>query len=280
MASEMQDTANREDAGTSTGPKSVEGKLIVSRNAIKHGIFSKDIIISKGDGKEDKADFDVLLANLAEDLQPIGKLEELLVEKIAVNYWRLRRLIRFESGQIRDRLDEYRTQAVEDFYSGDDDFYSSSRKKRKRPDMQFYSYADYISDEEFEEQKKRVEDLSNDSIDFAADDAFLKYVLETKFHVHSPEDNQREINKARKYVKELSPQMLGKYRSAYASFQKQLWEEMREVKGWQKKFEIVELMRSIPNNMEIDKIIKYENSLERSIFRNLAVLSELQKRRN
>lgn len=279
MASGKQDENNQEGAGTSTGPQSVEGKMIVSKNAIKHGIFSKDIIISKGDGKEDKADFDVLLANLAEDLEPVGKLEELLIEKIAVNYWRLRRLIRFESGQIRDRLDEYRTQAVEDFYRGDDDFYSSSRKKKSRPNMMYYSYADYISDEEFEEQKKRVEGLANDSLDLATDDTFLKYVLETKFHVNSPDDNPRDLNKAKKYVKELSPQMLGKYRGAYASFQKQLLEEMREVKGWQKKFEIVELMRSIPNNIEIDKIIKYENSLERSIFRNLAVLSELQKRR-
>ena len=54
---------------------------------------------------------------------------------------------------------------------------------------------------------------------------------------------------------------------------------MREVMFWQKRFEVIEMMRNLPDKLELEKIIKYENSLERSIFRNLAALKELQKNR-
>lgn len=37
--------------------------------------------------------------------QPVGVLEEMLVEKIAVCYWRLRRVLRCEIGEIRKELD-------------------------------------------------------------------------------------------------------------------------------------------------------------------------------
>lgn len=50
---------------------------------------------------EIKADFRELLTQLIEDLRPEGVLEEMLVEKIAICYWRLRRAIRCEVGEIR-----------------------------------------------------------------------------------------------------------------------------------------------------------------------------------
>ena len=39
--SKKQIRANRRNARLSTGPKSVEGKAIASRNALKHGRYSK-----------------------------------------------------------------------------------------------------------------------------------------------------------------------------------------------------------------------------------------------
>jgi len=75
-----------------TGPRTVEGKQRTKRNALKHGVFS-EIALLKG---ESHAKYDSLLDGLREALQPKGKLEEVLVEKLTTNLWRQRRLIRAE----------------------------------------------------------------------------------------------------------------------------------------------------------------------------------------
>jgi len=106
--------ANRKNAQLSTGPKSPEGKAAARWNAMKHGLLAKEVVIRTGDGRESKTEFSALLTSLKEDLQPEGVLEEMLVEKIAVCYWRLRRALRCEVGEIRGALDTYEfDQAVE-----------------------------------------------------------------------------------------------------------------------------------------------------------------------
>jgi hypothetical protein len=73
----------------STGPRTLEGKERSKHNAIKHGIFSKVVVLKD----EPRAAFDALLNGFFDDLQPQGALEETLVEKLAVLTWRYRRLI-------------------------------------------------------------------------------------------------------------------------------------------------------------------------------------------
>ncbi len=62
-------------------------------------------MIPAGEGKERRGKYAALLARLCEDLRPANALEELLVENIAVCYWRLRRVLRCETGEIRKGLD-------------------------------------------------------------------------------------------------------------------------------------------------------------------------------
>lgn len=97
--------ASKKNALKSTGPKTPKGKSVVKWNALKHGLLSKEVVIQTGDGKENEAEFSGFLAQLLVDLQPNGILEEMLVEKIAVCYWRLRRVLRCEVGEIRKHLD-------------------------------------------------------------------------------------------------------------------------------------------------------------------------------
>ena len=87
-----------------TGPTSAEGKAVVAKNAIKHGIFAKEFIIDSGDGQENPAEYHRLLQGLQDDLKPVGQMEQLLVEKIAVNWWRLRRVLRYETGETQRQL--------------------------------------------------------------------------------------------------------------------------------------------------------------------------------
>ena len=118
MATRKQIESNRKNALVSTGPVTSEGKAIVAQNAVKHGIFAKDLLITVGDGKEDEQEYSELLDGLIVSLHPTGQMECLLVEKIAADYWRLRRVLRFETGSIRKILD----MAINDYYEKADYF--------------------------------------------------------------------------------------------------------------------------------------------------------------
>ena len=98
--------ANRENALQSTGPRTPEGKGRVRWNSLQHGLLAQEVIIPTGPGQEDHTELEDLLIALRDDLQPSGALEEILVEKIAVCYWRLRRVLRSENGEIRSGLED------------------------------------------------------------------------------------------------------------------------------------------------------------------------------
>jgi hypothetical protein len=94
MTSDKQARANRENALKSTGPRTPEGKDVVRMNALKHGLLSKETLLP---GEDEKA-LRELDERLRDELQPMGELEDLLVERIIASYWRLRRLGRVEAG--------------------------------------------------------------------------------------------------------------------------------------------------------------------------------------
>ena len=99
--------ANRRNALKSTGPRTKNGKRRVARNAVRHGFFSKWLLVQHQDGKESQSEYDDFYADIRKHYQPVGWLEVLWAEKIAVWSWRLRRLIRCESGQIARALAEH-----------------------------------------------------------------------------------------------------------------------------------------------------------------------------
>jgi hypothetical protein len=84
-----------------TGPRTEQGKQRSSRNATKHGLFSKVIVLSG----ESRAEYEELLTGLWETWQPKGTHEELLVEKLAVFEWRHRRMLLAESAAIRTNME-------------------------------------------------------------------------------------------------------------------------------------------------------------------------------
>ena len=94
MTSEKQAKANCRNALNSTGPKTPEGKAAVSHNALRHGLLSRDILLPG----EDEAALRELGEHLWDELQPVGALESLLVNRIISSTWRLQRLGRVEAG--------------------------------------------------------------------------------------------------------------------------------------------------------------------------------------
>lgn len=88
--------ANRRNARKSTGPKSLSGKKAVSQNARRHGLLSTHLILED----ESRHEFDLLLSTLQQEMQPVGLIEQTLVERIAITLWRQRRLVRAESADV------------------------------------------------------------------------------------------------------------------------------------------------------------------------------------
>jgi hypothetical protein len=61
---------------------------------VKHGLLSQDVLLPG----EDEASLRELGERLRDELQPVGELERLLVDRNIAVQWRLRRLGRVEAG--------------------------------------------------------------------------------------------------------------------------------------------------------------------------------------
>lgn len=295
MTTEKQNKINKQNAQLSTGAKTAEGKLIVSKNAVKHGVFTKDLIIQAGDGKEELKEYQEILDNLVECLKPEGQMESLLVEKIAVDFWRLRRVIRFETGSIRKVLDSI----IEKFYTPGkyDDIFEHKCPKPKTE-----------IDEEIKETKgvlqwnaKLIGFLEKGLLKFdkpewnkggfeVAVEEELALVLEefsddifnqeqkTRFEAGEFSfDEMRTILTEQGYTdKKLSEVLVRIYK-------KQNWEYQDEISKLERQKqqnvlaeEVQVKINYLPNGEHAEKIMRYERSIQKSIYQNLAVLKRLQ----
>jgi hypothetical protein len=94
MTSARKAEANRQNALKSTGPKTPEGKTAIRLNAVQHGLLAEEILLPG----EDEDALRKLGERLRTELQPVGELENMLVDRIISAHWRLRRLGRVEAG--------------------------------------------------------------------------------------------------------------------------------------------------------------------------------------
>jgi hypothetical protein len=93
MVSTKQLEANRRNALKSTGPKTPEGKAKVAQNAIRHGVLSQLVVLPEVERQED---WEQHLARVHADFAPVGYMEGILAERVALILWRLGRVARYE----------------------------------------------------------------------------------------------------------------------------------------------------------------------------------------
>jgi len=96
MTTEAQILANRRNAQKSTGPRTRQGKAAVSQNAVKHGLLTRQNVISS----ESQADFDLYREQMLAELAPAGPMESMLAERIVTLSWRLKRAGRIQNQTI------------------------------------------------------------------------------------------------------------------------------------------------------------------------------------
>ena len=112
MISQRQQDANRRNAAKSHGPKTPEGRAAVRMNALKHGFTAAEIILPT---VEEKIDFEQFRFAFEADLQPVGPVEQVLVEDIVISRWRLNRIRKMEPGFFSLRLEVMNDRIQDDF---------------------------------------------------------------------------------------------------------------------------------------------------------------------
>jgi hypothetical protein len=96
MTSQRKIESNRRNALKSTGPKSVLGKAIASKNRTKHGLSGLEGLLPD----EDPAEHEEFRSDALRDLKPVGFMEKQTVEIIVRCSWSLRRCERTEPGLL------------------------------------------------------------------------------------------------------------------------------------------------------------------------------------
>jgi hypothetical protein len=93
MTTEKQLVANRENARRSTGPRTEDGKAVSRMNALRHGLLSRLEVLP---GLEEREDWEAHYGAVVDALEPEGYLEETLAGRVALQLWRLGRVVRYE----------------------------------------------------------------------------------------------------------------------------------------------------------------------------------------
>lgn len=267
--------ANRENSLKSTGPKTQGGKAVVGHNAFKHGILSGAIIDEAKKLGESKKDFDSLKERLNIDLEPAGILEEILVDKLAVCYWRLRRVIWAENGALRLQTDSLwykdKIRLTEEAIRYRDNPYSTKFLDRLKN-----SVSNKWTIDELRELKKTVEEVG-----YLPEAAFKKYVQLKNLLNDEDEfagfdffneaaqgniEEEPDKEKGKKGLLYLLDEDVKRCESMM-DVTKELEEDYVDAKG---------LSLSIPDSDSVDKILRYETSIENQLYRAMNQLIKLQ----
>jgi hypothetical protein len=263
-----------------TGPRTVHGKQRSRYNAIKSGIFAKFVLLEH----ESPAEYESVLNGLREDFQPQGTLETLLVENLAVLTWRKRRLLRAEAAEIgngvefttldslraqdRDRWDRLRAGESSDGMLRDwsnplvvDEFIEVLKICRTRLEK-FGFYKD-----EDPWLLRKLYGLDHDGA--APLGIFRTYKLYSKIATRAP-----NVNDDRPSPDELKKEMLGLFDEEISRLE--ILKEVGEAVDKQRRgYQMIAAL--VPSQPVMERLLRYENHLNRAFDRTLNQLERLQR---
>jgi len=278
-----------------TGPRTRQGKQRSKHNALKHGIFSK-IVLLEGDSR---TEFNSLLNGLRNDLRPEGALEEILVEKLAALLWRHRRILIAEGAEIQRGVR----------------FHSSYKSERDEQEAIIFLRSEgnvrvglfsrienpFIQERCLDVLRHLKESIELRGFDSSVDTRLLtvlfgdiemtaqsvSLVMSYALCTHSGKyPDLKELDKLEGEKKELIEKLAtpeGRKDKFLQSLQLQidglqgLQESPDRITAPREKLE--ELCRSVPNAPELDRLLRYEATLERYFDRTLSQLERQQRMR-
>ncbi len=116
MPSEAKSRAARENGRKSRGPVTPEGKSRSSKNALKHGLGARELVLAN----EDPDDFVDLAAAYYDKFKPADEVECDLVNEMAFARWRLRRVWAAETALIDNEMDRQGPKLAEQYSKMDE----------------------------------------------------------------------------------------------------------------------------------------------------------------
>lgn len=285
MTTEKQVLANLQNAQLSTGPVTASGKTMVATNAIKHGIFTKDLILSSDLEHESEDEYREILNNLIACLSPCNQMESLLVEKIAVDFWRLRRTIRFETGSIAQSIKVL----LKEFYSygnkGNEKIEEEIRCKQQVIVWNL-SYLDCLAKGivSFDQPKWKGIEIESEIIEdfylIAKSILILSKSEKEKLHyfgdLNFDELRALLIKYGYSEAKNISIKLIDIYSQQNESLKIEIQQMSKQKLVNEASHKLTYMLGMAPSTDNTDKIMKYERSLQKSIFQNLIMLKKLQ----
>jgi len=261
--SERKLQANRENAKKSTGPKTPRGKDYSRRNALKHGLFVSHITDFEALHEDPRA-FQALMNGLWDQYQPIGRAEELEVERIALCCWRLKRSWRYENA--------VNLAARRDFVRRELDYQEPYCKQRDNEE-----HAVLL---ELENAKKEIEETGEVSVErkqriFAIMPGF-EVVWSGLEKIAQKRVDEPDVSKT---FRKLSPQWRSWVVAMHIVSAAIACLQPMSARRWTNELETAVGQHAIANTEVVDKILRYEAMAERSLSRALDRLERLQRRR-
>jgi len=278
--------ANRKNAKRG-GVKTAGGKAIAKYNALKHGLLAKEAVVTVGEGAEDPAQFEALSEDLKDQLRPEGTLEEMLVEKITVAYWRLRRAHRYEVGLIRRELDT----ATDNFY-GETTFDGKKKHKSEEEIDQEIGQANegmayWQKDKRGLAKMRKAGTPLEDIYDWGGNwDGLLNQVEDLL-----PEDFEWEEDHRPKQLREFLNGKAGwsdddVWKALIEDCDGRVEQQQKHIAALEQerqknpqKVEVYKKLGCIPSKHELDRLLRYEGAIERQFYKAVNQLERLQRQR-
>lgn len=275
------------------GTGAAEGKNATAPDSAARAIFSKVVLKT-----ESQADYDSLATSLRNACQPKGTLEDILVEKLAAILWRYRRLITAESGEIGENLsslgrtdvrlkehDRLEAEVLRRQESGqgvigmiyDPGFLSDclGELRNLRDSIKANGFSRDIED------RALLQKLYGRQIDLKGNIRAPKYDADSLYDVYhrksctaaaTEEDRQKNPDLATpQRSRDLVVQAIEKEIQRLTEIQNALNESHPE------QTELEQLRRNAPDADRMERLLRYEASLERAFDRTLAQLERLQE---
>jgi hypothetical protein len=276
-----------------TGPRSELGKQRSSQNALKFGIFSKATLL-KG---ESRSEYELLLEDLRKSWLPRSKHEEILVEKLTSIIWRYRRMLMAEGAEIR-KSSEYveldqrlaEQEEAEEIINRKQEGMGLNRSLQPVGMRWNIQNADVLKRclELLEKMRQEIEtkglneDRDNPVLQTIYGEIYRPHLRPTLYHEYSAwlraAVAQGIIRKSKRYTtpeqcKQNVLQCIDSEIKHLRNFQIQF----EAIKSERTKLEI--LSQKVPDNQALDRLLRYESSLERAFDRTLNQLERAQRMR-
>jgi hypothetical protein len=253
--------ANKRNARSSTGPKTAVGKSRSSANALSHGVLSGKLLLAD----ESAGDYHALLQSLMTELGPVGTMEQLLVERIAVSVWRQRRLVGAEAAAVAEQQSTtayqvlHRVRTLAGLTGKDDDWVKAILEDL--PPVQI-----------FEEEIAHLTQLAESGDDVPALKKGHPYIWQSlcdEAEVDESAGHASQCDTAQDYVD-------ANYGSLGAWVGQKLYETRKTLKVV-KAGHTVRAALAIPT--QADLVSRYQAALDNEWFKSLRALREAQKHR-